>query len=81
MADQRYDAVCIGILVADVLFSPNFRLPDPGEVLLVNDIVLETGGCPANTSVTLAKLGFKVAVVGKVGQGYFSDFVVRTLTA
>jgi sugar/nucleoside kinase (ribokinase family) len=40
---------------------------------------LHTGGCAANTGISLAKLGVKTAVIGKVGCDGFGDFIVHRL--
>ena len=75
------DVVCVGILVADMFASPLPELPAGGELRLVDEILVDTGGCAANTGVSLAKLGSKVAVIGKVGHDVFGDFIVRDLAA
>ena len=70
-----------GILVADMFVPPLPRLPAEGELLLVEDILLDTGGCAANTGVDLCKLGASTAVVGKVGNDVFADFVRQDLSS
>ena len=75
-----HDALCVGILVADIFAPPLPRLPHAGELLKVDDMLLSTGGCAANTGIDLVKLGVKVAVVGKVGNDVFADFIRRDLT-
>ena len=79
MLSPTPDVVCIGILVADIFAPPLPRLPDAGELLPVGELLLQTGGCAANTGADLAKLGVGVAVVGKVGHDIFADFVRRDL--
>ncbi|MBM3189558.1 MAG: carbohydrate kinase family protein [Chloroflexi bacterium] len=75
MAEPTYDVLCVGILVADVFASPMPRLPAAGELLAVDELLLQTGGCAANTAVDLAKLGRKVVVVGRVGNDVFAEFI------
>lgn len=77
MQQQRYDAVCLGLLVADMFVTPMARLPAAGELLAVDDIQFDVGGCAANTANTLTKLGRKVALIGKVGQDAFGSFVIQ----
>jgi len=77
--DSAYDVVCMGILVADSFVSPLARLPRAGELMIVDDIVRATGGCAANTGVGLAKLGYRVALIGKVGTDSFGDAIVRDM--
>ncbi len=73
------DVLCVGILVADLFAPPLPRLPAAGELLRVDDFLLTSGGCAANAGVDLARLGARVAVVGKVGNDAFADFIRRDL--
>ena len=81
MPSADYDVLCVGILVADLFVPPLPRLPLPGELQLVDDMLLSTGGCAANTAMDLARLGARVAVAGKVGNDFFAGFVRRELAA
>lgn len=76
---MMFDVTCLGIMVADVVARPVRELPEKGRLVLVNRMELHTGGCAVNTGIALAKLGFKVAVMGKVGQDGFGDFLIETL--
>jgi sugar/nucleoside kinase (ribokinase family) len=73
------DVVCLGILVADVLARPVDEWPERGRLSLVEEMTLHIGGCAANTGIGLARMGADVAVVGKVGDDGFGDFVTETL--
>ncbi len=73
------DVVCIGILVADILTSPIDRIPGPGQLASADEIFLSGGGHAHNTSVSLARLGAKVAVMGKVGDDPFGNFLIEDL--
>ena len=73
------DVVCLGILVADVVGKPVDKWPARGELELVDRMELHTGGCAANTGIALAKIGVDVAVMGKVGQDGFGDFIISRL--
>ncbi len=77
--EPRTAVVCAGIVVADVFVPPLPRLPGPGELVATEDFVVETGGCAANTAVALARLGIHAAVVARVGDDLFGDFVEREL--
>jgi len=77
---RAHDVVSVGILVADIFPSTLKRLPEPGELLPVERFVIQPGGCAANTSIGLAKLGVSTAVAGKVGADLFGDFVLDVLT-
>lgn len=71
--------VCLGILVADVVGRPLHSVPDPGRLVLVDEMGLYTGGCAVNAASALAALGLPVEVIGKVGADPFGDFVVNAM--
>ncbi len=71
--------VCVGILVADVVGRPVWTMPDPGRLVLVDEMGLHIGGCAANAAIALARLGLPVEVIGRVGLDPFGDFLVRQL--
>jgi sugar/nucleoside kinase (ribokinase family) len=73
------DAVCLGILVADIFSSPVDSVPAAGELKLAERFLLSAGGCAVNTAACLCRLGKEVRVLGKVGQDLFGDFVLRDL--
>ncbi|HZP80637.1 MAG TPA: sugar kinase, partial [Chthonomonadaceae bacterium] len=71
------DVTCVGILVADVVGKPIDALPGRGKLALVERMELHSGGCAANTGIGLAKLGVETAIIGKVGEDGFGDFLVQ----
>ncbi len=73
------DVVTLGILVADVLARPVDEWPERGLLVTVPEMTLHIGGCAANTGIGLAKMGVDTAVVGKVGNDGFGDFVINFL--
>jgi ribokinase len=72
-------ALCIGLLVADVMVRPADRYPKPGTTLQVEDLNLYAGGCASNTAGVLAKLGYPAAVAGQVGTDRFGDVVLSDI--
>ncbi len=78
MAEEK-PIVCLGIMVADVVGRPVRALPDPGRLVLVDEMSLHTGGCAINAATALAKLGMPVEVVGKVGTDPFGEFLLNAL--
>ena len=70
---------CLGILVADVVGKPIEAFPPRGTLTTVERMELHAGGCAANTSIALARLGVSTAVLGKVGADGFGDFLRQTL--
>lgn len=73
------DVACLGLLVADTVGTPIEALPARGTLALIDRIELHTGGCAANTAVSLTKLGVATAILGKVGVDGFGGFLVEEL--
>ena len=73
------DIACLGLLVADTVGATIDALPDRGTLALIDRIELHTGGCAANTAGSLAKIGVRAAVLGKVGSDGYGDFMIRAL--
>jgi sugar/nucleoside kinase (ribokinase family) len=73
--------VCAGLVVADHLCPPISHLPKPGELVTVDELVLNIGGGAANTAVDLARLGVRAAVRARVGDDIFGRFAIETLEA
>jgi sugar/nucleoside kinase (ribokinase family) len=71
------EVTCVGIVVADVVGKPIDALPPRGRLALVERMELHSGGCAANTGIGLAKLGIDTALIGKVGEDGFGDFLVN----
>ena len=69
------EAICLGILVADIIGCPIDRLPARGALQLVERIAPYIGGCAANTGIGLQKLGIETTVVGRVGSDGLGDFL------
>lgn len=68
-------AICLGILVADIIGRPIEAVPAPGALALVESITPHIGGCAANTGIGLHRLGVETSVVGAIGRDGFGDFV------
>jgi sugar/nucleoside kinase (ribokinase family) len=73
--------VCAGLVVADHLCPPIPHLPRAGELVTVDELVLNIGGGAANTAVDLARLGVRAAVRARVGDDIFGRFATETLQA
>jgi sugar/nucleoside kinase (ribokinase family) len=69
------------VVVADHLCTPIGHLPEAGELVMADDLVLNIGGCASNAAVDLAKLGVPSAICGRVGDDVFGRFVAETLAA
>ncbi len=77
--NERKPIVCLGIMVADVVGRPLRAFPEPGRLVLVDEMSLHTGGCAVNSATGLARLGLPVEVIGKVGDDPFGDFLLEAL--
>lgn len=73
------DCLSVGVLVADHLCAPIPRVPNAGELLLSDHLLLNIGGCASNAAMDLARLGVRVGVAGCVGDDAFGRFVIETL--
>ena len=73
------DCLCAGIVVADHVCEPIDRLPNSGELVLTDGTTITIGGCAANVSVDLAKLGRDVEFSGVVGADALGDFSLKFL--
>ncbi len=75
-----YDVVSVGILVADAIAKPIRKMPDRGKLELVDKITLHTGGNAATCAINVSKLGLRSAVLGKLGEDGFGQFMDAALT-
>jgi hypothetical protein len=76
-----FDVTCLGILVSDVVAKTVDQIPEKGKLLPIEQISLHTGGCATNTAIDLAKLGFKPAIIGKVGKDGFGEHLINSLSS
>lgn len=73
--------VCLGIVVADLVGRPLRAVPDPGRLVLVDEMALHTGGCALNTATALVRLGLPAEIIGKVGLDPLGDFLLHEMAA
>ena len=82
MASRKtFDVVLAGLALVDVIGRPVDlrRLPRRGGLQLLDSVTLTTGGNVANCGIDLAKLGFRVAGISRVGDDTLGAFVRRHL--
>lgn len=72
---------CGGVLVADTFCGPMQRLPAAGELMVVDTMLPEAGGCAANVAIDLAHQGISVDVVGCLGRDASARIVTEGLEA
>jgi sugar/nucleoside kinase (ribokinase family) len=73
------DVLCAGIIVADHVCTPITQIPEAGELVMAERMLLTIGGCAANAAVDLAKMEVRTAVVGRVGGDAFGRIVADLL--
>ncbi|MEW4487684.1 carbohydrate kinase family protein [Thalassoglobus sp. JC818] len=73
------DVVCLGLIVADHVCAPIRKIPAPGGLITTPELRLTIGGCAANASTDMARLGLSVELVGCVGEDPFGNFVIEEL--
>jgi sugar/nucleoside kinase (ribokinase family) len=73
------DVLCAGIVVADHVCTPITHLPDAGELVMAERMLLTIGGCAANAAVDLVKMGVQATIVGRVGGDVFGRVVADML--
>lgn len=74
-----FDVTCLGNLVADALVKPVDAMPEEGKLQLVDQLELNTGGCATNSAIALAKLGMTPAIIGKIGNDGFGNYMLSEL--
>ena len=77
--DRRFDVMCVGLIVADHVCAPIREFPPPGCLITTEKLHLTIGGCSANASTDLARLGLSVALSGYLGNDPMGDFVLDQL--
>lgn len=73
------DVACIGILVADVIAKPVDKIPGSGLLERISSIETFSGGCAMSAGIDMAKIGVKTAILGKVGDDSFGEFLRNEL--
>ena len=73
------DIAVLGNFVVDLIARPFDRLPERGQLLLLDTLETHAGGNGPNTSGALAKLGGAVTVLGRVGDDLYGRFLLERL--
>ncbi|MFA7288501.1 MAG: carbohydrate kinase family protein [Melioribacteraceae bacterium] len=74
-----HQVTCVGIIVADVIAKTVNNLPKEGKLELIEKLELHIGGCASNASIDLEKIGIRAAIIGKVGNDGFGEFVMNEM--
>ncbi|MDP1538568.1 MAG: carbohydrate kinase family protein [bacterium] len=90
---MKYDIIAFGSATQDIYLKSKEFLPvsnksfnigkgiclPVGSKIKMDEIAFSTGGGGTNAAATFAKLGFKVAYCGMVGNDYFGNLVIEEL--
>lgn len=74
-----YDVLSVGIMVADVIVKPVDAFPKRGALEVVDSVEVFSGGNAMTAAINITKLGLKSALISKVGNDAFGDFLVNHL--
>jgi sugar/nucleoside kinase (ribokinase family) len=71
------DAVIAGLAVVDIIGRPVdlSRPPKAGSLQVIESVTLTTGGNVSNTGIDLAKMGFTVGAITRVGNDGLGQFI------
>jgi sugar/nucleoside kinase (ribokinase family) len=77
---RPYDLITFGDLCVDLIISGRDVVPEFGQVeKLVDDYSAEMGGSCSIFACQAARLGMKVAILGRVGQDVFGELIIQEL--
>ena len=71
------DFLCIGDVIADILVRTVGEVSFRNSCSVVNETLIRPGGDGLNNSIDLAKLGYQVRFVGRIGNDIMGEFLVR----
>jgi sugar/nucleoside kinase (ribokinase family) len=76
---KHFDVIVAGLAVADIIGRPvDLRKPPKrGALKLIDSVTLSTGGNVSNVGIDLAKLGFRVGAITRVGNDSIGRFVLQ----
>lgn len=76
---KQLDVIVAGLALADIIGRPIDlrRPPRRGTLKLVDSITLTTGGNVSNVGIDLAKLGFRVGAITRIGDDAIGKFVLQ----
>jgi sugar/nucleoside kinase (ribokinase family) len=67
--------ICAGVIVADHISSPIDRVPEAGELVAAEKLVVELGGCASNVAMNLRRMGVRPSICGRVGNDLFGRMI------
>lgn len=76
---SNHEVTILGTIVFDIFIPSIEKYPESGKAVEVNSFPIFTGGCGANTSIVLSKLGINVSLIGAVGDDLFGKYIIKYL--
>ena len=80
MSSEARPIVVVGSINVDLVAKMS-RIPALGETMLASEFNTFAGGKGANQAVAVARLGYPVRMIGRVGSDVFGERMVRDLKA
>lgn len=78
---KRFDILVVGELNIDLIFDGIAQFPELGKEVLADRMSYVMGSSSAILASNLASLGARVAIVGKVGNDDFGNFIIESLAS
>ncbi len=79
MPYTKSDVTVLGTIVLDIFVKGVNSFPPKGQAVSIDNFPMSVGGCGANTSIALTKLGAKVSLIGNIGDDFFGKFICDSL--
>ncbi|MCF7740168.1 MAG: ribokinase [Candidatus Marinimicrobia bacterium] len=76
---KKQEILIVGSANMDMVVTVN-RFPNPGETILSEKFGMFPGGKGANQAVACARLGSKTHFIGKMGNDFFRDKLIQSMT-
>jgi hypothetical protein len=73
------DIIVIGSSTVDAIARPIDAYPPVGGTRPIEELVLTNGGCALNCCVALRKLGLACALISRLGDDWFGDFLLQQI--
>lgn len=80
-AKKDFDVVVVGELNVDLILTGLPSLPEMGKGKLARDVNFTLGSASAIFASNIARLGLNVGFLGKIGDDYFGDFILDSLSS
>lgn len=73
------DVTVVGDVNVDIITKKLKEIPEKDSQKVISDLRITSGGCAANFAKAVGKLGLKTRLIGKIGDDFFSEFIIKSL--